>query len=304
MAETLVAAWGKGRDALKQAGVESPVLDARLLLEKAAGIGRTTIITDPHQKLTPEARAAFDALIERRRAREPVSHILGRKAFWTLEFAVSPAVLAPRPETEFVVEAVLSETHKDTALSILDFGSGSGAILLSLLAMRPLATGLGIDVSDAAVAVAAANAEALGFKDRARFKVGSWGETLAGRFDVIVSNPPYIPSGAIAGLDPEVRDYEPRLALDGGADGLDAYRALAPAIKGLLAADGVAALEFGMGQADAVAALLEAAALKPYRLVQDLGGRPRVWVARHAQGPDCKTVQAVKKTLGNNGSER
>jgi len=304
MAETLVSAWGKGRDALKAAGVASPVLDARLLLEKAAGIGRTTIITDPHQTLTQDAWAAFEALIERRRAREPVSHILGRKAFWTLEFEVSSAVLAPRPETEFVVEAVLAETHKDATLSILDFGSGSGAILLSLLAMRPLATGLGIDVSDAAVAVAKANAEALGLSSRARFEVGSWDEKLSGRYDVIVSNPPYIASGDIARLDPEVRDYEPRLALDGGADGLDAYRALAPAIKDLLASGGVAALEFGMGQADAVAGLLETVSLEPVRLIQDLGGRPRVWVARHAQGPDCKSLQAGKKTLGNNGSQR
>lgn len=283
MGETLVSAWGKGRDALKAAGVDSPVLDARVLLEQAAGVARTTIVTDPHRPVSEPAWAAYEALIARRSAREPVSHILGRKAFWTLEFAVSSAVLAPRPETEFVVEAVIAETRSDRPLTVLDFGSGSGAILLSVLAMRPLAMGLGVDVSPEAVAVAEANASALGLGERARFQVGSWDEGLGGQFDVIVSNPPYIPSGDIAGLDPEVRDYEPHLALDGGADGLEPYRALAPAIKRLLAPGGVAALEFGLGQADAVADLMRAANLEPTRLVQDLGARSRVWVVRHPE---------------------
>lgn len=284
MGETLVSAWGKGRDALKAAGVDSPVLDARVLLEKAAGVERTAIVTDPHRPISEEAWTAFQALIARRSGREPVSHILGRKAFWTLEFIVSPAVLAPRPETEFVVEAIVAETRSDLPLTMLDFGSGSGAILLSALAMRPLAMGLGVDVSPDAVAVADANAVALGLGERARFQVGSWGEGLTGQFDVIVSNPPYIPSGDIAGLDPEVRDYEPHLALDGGADGLDAYRALLPATKRLLAPGGVAALEFGHGQADAVAEIAQEAGLSPVRLVQDLGARPRVWVMRHPEG--------------------
>ena len=284
MGETLVSAWGKGRDALKAAGVESPVLDARVLLEQAAGVARTAIVTDPHRPVSEAAWAAYEALIARRSAREPVSHILGRKAFWTLEFAVSSAVLAPRPETEFVVEAVIAETRSDTPLTVLDFGSGSGAILLSVLAMRPMAMGLGIDVSPEAVAVAQTNAKLLGFDGRARFQVGSWDEGLTGQFDVIVSNPPYIRRGDIAGLDPEVRDYEPHLALDGGEDGLDPYRALAPAIKRLLAPGGVAALEFGLGQADAVADLMRAAGLEPTRLVQDLGARSRVWVVRHPEG--------------------
>lgn len=284
MGETLVSAWGKGRDALKAAGVDSPVLDARVLLEKAAGVERTTIVTDPHRLIPDDAWDAFEALIARRSAREPVSHILGRKAFWTLEFMVSPAVLAPRPETEFVVEAIVAETRSDMPLTMLDFGSGSGAILLSTLAMRPLARGLGVDISPDAVAIAQANAAALGLAERARFQVGTWDEGLSGQFDVIVSNPPYIRTGEIAGLDPEVRDYEPHLALDGGPDGLGPYRALAPAIKRLLAPGGVAALEFGHGQADAVAEIVQAAELAPVRLVQDLGARPRVWVVRHPEG--------------------
>ncbi len=283
MSETLVSAWGRGRDALKAAGVDSPVLDARLLLERAAGVGRIVIVTDPHRVLSADVVSAFDALIARRVAREPVSHILGRKAFWTLEFAVTSAVLAPRPETEFLVEAVVAETSSQVPLTVLDLGVGSGAVLLSVLAVRPLATGLGVDVSSEALAVAVENATALGFAERAQFRQGDWAAGVSGQYDVIVSNPPYIPSGDITDLDPEVRDFEPHLALDGGVDGLDAFRAIAPAIKRLMAPDGMAALEFGAGQADAVAAILRTEGLSPQRLIQDLGARPRAWVARHGE---------------------
>jgi release factor glutamine methyltransferase len=285
VSETLVSAWGRGRDALKAAGVDSPVLDARLLLERAAGVTRTAIVTDPHQALSAEAVAAYDALIERRVGREPVSHILGRKAFWTLEFEVTPAVLAPRPETEFLVEAALAETSSQVPLTVLDLGVGSGAILLSVLSMRPLAMGLGVDVCPDALAVAQANAAALGLEGRAQFQQGDWDDGLSGQFDLILSNPPYIPTADIAELDPEVRDFEPHLALDGGADGLDAYRRLAPAIKRLLAVDGVALVEFGLGQADAMAALLRASGLDPVRVIQDLGARARALVARHPATP-------------------
>jgi release factor glutamine methyltransferase len=284
MSETLVQAWGRGRDALKAAGVESPVLDARVLLERAAGVTRTAIVTDPHQHISPHAVAAFDALLARRLAREPVSHILGRKAFWTLEFAVSPAVLAPRPETEFLVEGAVAETASTSPLSVLDLGVGSGAILLSILSMRPLAMGLGVDVSADALAVARANAEALGMAGRTQFRLGDWDDGLEGQFDVIVSNPPYIPTNDIEALEPEVRDYEPRLALDGGADGLSCYRQIAPAIKRRLAPAGVALLEFGAGQADAVTAIVRAAGLNPVRLIQDLGARPRCLVMRQPEG--------------------
>jgi len=293
-AESLVSAWRRGRDLLTAAGVDSPVLDSRLLLEAATGVERVVIVTDPYRVVSEEEVGAFDGLLARRIAREPMSHILGRKAFWTLDFKVTPDVLAPRPETEFVVEAVVAETSSAVPLQVLDFGVGTGAILLSILSVRPLAMGLGIDVSPAALDVAAHNANALGFEDRVTLMEGAWGEGLQGHFDVIVSNPPYIPTGDLAGLDPEVARFEPVLALDGGADGLEAYRALAPHIARLLAPEGIAVLEFGLGQADAVAEILGAAGLATKRLVQDLTARPRVWIVTH-RGSD-------EKTLGNNGA--
>lgn len=276
-ATTLVSAWGRGRDALKLAGVEQPVLDARLLLEAAAEVRRVDIVTDPHRELTAEAVAAYEALIARRLAREPVSHILGRKGFWTIELAVSQAVLTPRPETELVVEAVLGRYPEHSVFTVLDLGTGSGAILLAILAARPLARGVGVDVSPEALAIARANADLLGLSDRAEFRHGSWGEGLEGAFDAIVSNPPYIRSHEIAGLAPEVAHYEPRLALDGGADGLDAYRELASDVARLLAPGGIAAVEQGAGQAEAVSAIFVAHGLRGGRLIKDLAGHGRVW---------------------------
>jgi release factor glutamine methyltransferase len=219
----------------------------------------------------------LDAMIARRLAGEPVDRIVGRRGFWTLDLAVRPDVLSPRSDTETVVRAALSAARAwpRRVRRILDLGTGSGAILLALLAELPEATGLGIDRSEAAMALARENAERTGLGARARFHIGDWTTGLAETFDIVVSNPPYIPTGALAGLDREVRDHDPPLALDGGADGLDSYRALMPGLRAALAPDGVAALEFGDGQGPAVGALAAAAGLRVMAFHNDLSGLER-----------------------------
>ncbi len=235
---TLVALWTEVRKRLEAAGVDSPVVDARLLIEAGAGVGRIEIIADPRRELTEAQVAAVDALTRRREAREPISHILGKKAFWTFEVAVTRDVLTPRPETELLVEAAVRLLPKDSPARVLDLGVGSGAIILAVLAERPFTTGLGVDVSEAALAVARANAERLGLSDRLELRQGDWTEGLEGQFHLVLSNPPYIPADEIAGLQPEVARHEPRLALDGGADGLAAYRRILAPLDRVLAPGG------------------------------------------------------------------
>jgi release factor glutamine methyltransferase len=275
-AETLVSLWTRVRDRLKAAGVDSPVLDARLLIETGARVSRLEIITDPRRELRDEQVIATEALVRRREAREPVAHIIGRRHFWKLELSVTPDVLVPRPETEFVVEAALSVLPSKTPARVLDLGVGSGAILLSILAERPEVTGLGIDASEAALSVARRNAEELGLQDRVAFRLGDWANGIDERFDVVVSNPPYIASGDIASLQPEVARFEPRLALDGGADGLDAHRVIVRSLPHLLSEKGAFALEVGRGQAAAVTEMARAEGLSTSSPWLDLAGIPRV----------------------------
>jgi release factor glutamine methyltransferase len=270
------------RTRLEAAGVETPVFDARLLLEAGAGVSRLDIVTDPRRPVTQAQMEAVDALTQRREAREPVGHIVGRKHFWTLELFVSPAVLIPRPETELLVETALEALARDAPARVLDLGVGSGAILLAVLAERSAARGVGVDISDGALAVAQANADALGLIDRLELKHGDWAAPLEGAFDVVLSNPPYIPSDDIDALAPEVARFEPRLALDGGADGLDAYRAIVTRLPRLLKPGGVFALEVGVGQAEAVAALAGQAGLSTAPSRRDLAGVPRVVWGRRA----------------------
>jgi release factor glutamine methyltransferase len=280
MTLTLVAAWTKARHALEAAGVESPVFDARLLVEAAAEVKRLDILTDPHRAIGPEAAARLDALVARRAGREPLAYILGTKAFWSLDFAVGPAVLTPRPDTETVVEAALATLPADRPVRVLDLGVGSGAILLSILSARPLATGIGVDASADALGFARANAEALGLAARVSLIHGDWGVGLDESFDLIVSNPPYIPAGEIEELEPEVSVHEPRLALDGGLDGLDAYRRLWPDVARLLAPGGRFAVEIGKGQGAEVSALARAAGLDVEAIKPDLAGVGRVILGR------------------------
>ena len=286
---TLVQAWTAARERLKAAKVDSPVIDARLLLEAAAGASRTDIITDPYRPLTPEQAETLDAYVERRARREPVSRILGRKGFWKLMLTVTPDVLTPRPDTETVVDAVLRRFPEGMAFTLLDMGVGSGAILLSILAERPAAKGLGTDVSHEALAVARENAANLDLDGRAAFLRTSWADGLGdASFDAVVSNPPYIPSATIETLEPEVCDHEPRLALDGGPDGLDAYRALASEVLRVLKPGGFFAVEIGHDQGPAVRALFEACGARELQVIRDLSDRDRV-------------VAGTKNPLGNGG---
>jgi release factor glutamine methyltransferase len=274
---TLVTAWNETKRRLQAAGVDSPVIDARLLVEAAAGATRADILAEPRRPLSLDQSQALEAYVARRERREPVSHILGTKGFWKIMLRVTPAVLTPRPDTETVLDVVLPMFAEREAFSVLDLGVGSGAILLSILAERPAARGLGIDVSEEAIAVARENAANLGLAARAALLRGDWTAGLDGeRFDLVVSNPPYIPSGDIAALAPEVRDHEPRLALDGGPDGLDAYRRLAPEILRVLKPGGRFAVEFGPDQAGPVQALFADAGAEGLSVTDDLAGRRRV----------------------------
>ena len=265
---------------LGAAGVERPRRDARLLLAEALG-GRPELVTGyPERRLDSSQASRYRALVGRRAAREPVSRILGRREFWSLDLRVSADVLDPRPESETVVEAVLDRIDdRQAPLRVLDLGTGSGCLLLALLSELPRASGLGVDISPAALAVARANAGNLGLSPRAAFRQGDWAQGLTGSWQVIVSNPPYIMDREFADLPPEVVHYDPMLALSGGLDGLSAYRDLAPQVVRRLAPDGILAFEIGAGQAGAVARLLEAAGLAGLECVCDLAGRERCILA-------------------------
>lgn len=274
---TLVSAWNEAKRRLEKAGIDSPVIDARLLVEAAAGATRADILSDPRRALDDTQTEALDALLARREQREPVSHILGAKGFWKIMLRVTPAVLAPRPDTETILDVVLPFFGEAEAFSMLDLGVGSGAILLAVLAERPAARGLGVDASDEALAVARENGANLGLSGRAVFLHTDWTAGLDNdQFDLVVSNPPYIRRGDIASLPPEVRDHEPRLALDGGRDGLDAFRAIAPQILRVLRPGGRFAVEFGIGQKDAVLALFAEAGAVELAVTRDLADRDRV----------------------------
>jgi release factor glutamine methyltransferase len=277
MSLNLVQAWTKAKKQLEEAGIAGPVIDARLMLEAAAEATRTDIVTDPYRALTPEQEARLDDYLARRARREPVSHILGRKGFWKIMLQVTPDVLTPRPDTETVVEYVLRDFPEHAAWSVLDLGVGSGAILLAILAERPAAKGLGVDVSEEALAVARENAANLGLESRVALLRGDWTQGLGeASFDLVVSNPPYIADAVIESLEPEVRDHEPRLALSGGADGLDAYRILAPEILRVLRPGGRFAVEIGYDQRAAVEALFRDAGAEGVQTLRDLGDQDRV----------------------------
>lgn len=274
---TLVKTWKAGRERLETGGIDQPVIDSRLMLEAAAGVSRVDIITDPHRLLSGEQMATFDSYIERRLRREPVSHILGRKGFWKIMLSVTPQVLTPRPDTEVIVDEALKAFPEAMAFNMLDLGVGSGAILLAILAERPAAKGLGVDISEEALAVARENAANLDLNNRVALLRGDWTAGLGDEtFDLVVSNPPYIATEEIETLDPEVKDHEPRLALDGGPDGLDPYRLLAPEILRVLKPGGLFAVEIGHTQAQAVETLFREAGGAQVRTIKDLALRDRV----------------------------
>ena len=277
MTLTLVQAWKTAKARLDATGIAGPVIDARLLVEAAADATRSDIITDPQRLLSAEQEARLEDFLTRRERREPVSHILGRKGFWKIMLRVTPDVLTPRPDTETVVEYVLRDFPEHAAWKVLDLGVGSGAILLAILAERPAATGLGIDISEEALAVARDNAANLGLAGRLALMRSDWTALLGeATFDLVVSNPPYIATEVIETLEPEVRDHEPRLALEGGADGLDHYRVLAPEILRVLKPGGQFAVEIGYDQKDTVEALFREAGAQGVHTMRDLSDHDRV----------------------------
>lgn len=256
---------------LREAGIPDAPRDARRLLAHALGIAPERLTLHLSEELPEGATAAFEAALARRERREPVSHITGRRAFYGRDFRVTRDVLDPRPETETLVELALSRVFA----RVLDLGTGSGCILLTLLAERGEATGLGVDLSEAALAVARGNAEALGI-DRAEFLRSDWCEAVEGQFDLIVSNPPYIAADEMPGLAPEVRDWEPEMALSPGGDGLEAYRAIAACAPAHLSPGGWLMVEIGPTQAAAVSGLFRAAGLENVTIHSDIDERDRV----------------------------
>jgi release factor glutamine methyltransferase len=261
-------------------GLEAPTLDARILVGHALGLDHTGLAAEANRALTAEEAAAIAELSARRLAREPVARIRGEKEFWELPFKVNSETLLPRPETETVVEAALAafdrDTRKSRALRIVDLGTGSGALLLALLSERPRACGIGTDISIAALHCARDNAVALGLATRASFVACDYGAAV----DLLVSNPPYVARADIAALQPEVRDFDPRRALDGGPDGLDGYRAIASDARRLLAPEGMLVVELGRGQLAAVTAIFAATGLEPAAPKYDLSGIARALVMR------------------------
>lgn len=261
---------------LIRAGSDTAGLDARLLIEGAL----ETENPAPDMLLPAEALARLGSFAARRLAGEPVWRILGEREFWSLRFRLSPATLEPRPDSETIVEAALAELkdRRGEPLSLLDLGTGTGCLLIALLSELPSARGLGIDLSQEACDTAAGNAALNGVAERAAFRQGSWTEGLSGRFDLIVSNPPYIPSSEIPDLSVEVREHDPILALDGGADGLAPYRIFARTLPALLAPGGFIVFEIGAGQGPDVVALMETGGLEFRGSRHDLGGHERALI--------------------------
>jgi release factor glutamine methyltransferase len=270
---------------LRAAGIETPELDARVLFAEALSLDHAAFAAADGRVLNVEQRKNIAAVIRRRIAGEPVARIVGYKEFWSLRLRVGPATLVPRPETETIVETALAAIDaggpRTRPLRIADLGTGSGALLLALLSELPDAFGIGTDISSDALRIAAENARHLGLL-HAAFAACDMGAALRGPFDLIVSNPPYVTSAEIAMLAAEVRDFEPRTALDGGLDGLDAYRSLAVTLPPLLAPGGIAVVELGIGQAPAVGALFRAAGLTTRAPRPDLAGVPRALLAHAA----------------------
>lgn len=255
---------------------ETPLLDARVLAKHALGLDDAGLILAGDRPLGTDERAKVDALVDRRAAGEPVAHIVGEKEFYGLTFRTAPGVLTPRPDSETLVEAVLARRDHKARLRILDLGTGTGCLLCTLLTLFPDASGVGVDINPAAARLARENAAALGLAGRASILIGDWTAALTGAFDVIVSNPPYIREDEFGGLARDIRDFEDRRAFVAGPDGLSGYRRILAAAPGLIGSGGLTVLELGIGQADAVSALAEAAFPGAgVSIDRDLAGRER-----------------------------
>lgn len=272
---------------LQRAEVETASLDARVLLQHVLGVSREQLLADDKLAMTPQQEAQYQELIDKRAARQPVSQLVGKREFWGISFNVTQATLDPRPDSETLIDSVLRRMKDPQApYRILDLGTGTGCLLLTLLSEYPNANGVGVDVCKDALAVASSNATAQwgqrsGVAKRARFLQSCWAEQLEGQFDIIISNPPYIPTAVIPTLAQEVCKYEPHLALDGGEDGLDCYRAIMKQLPRLLAQDGMAFFEIGIGQQRELPAIAEENGLQVAAIKEDMAGIPRCVIVHH-----------------------
>ena len=280
---TIADARRRLAQAFHDSGIDTAALDARLLVGHAVGLDHARLTARAEDRLTPAQTERIAALAARRLRHEPVARIIGSAEFWSLPLALNDATLVPRPDTETVVEAALDmlrqRSRADHALRIADLGTGSGAILLALLSELKTAWGVATDLSLSALTCARDNAIALGLSERTSFVACSYAAALKGPFDLIVSNPPYIATTEIAALDPDVRDFDPVLALDGGADGLDAYRAIADDASRVMTSGGLLIVELGVGQAAPVRSLFESRGLAHLDTRADLGGIPRALIS-------------------------
>lgn len=278
---SLRQALGEIAQLLQKAGIERARAEARLLAAHALGLSIEQIVADDGRLIGSTELGRLRALATERARRRPMSQILGYREFYGRRFDVTPDVLTPRPDSETLIDAVLDHmADRGAPLEVLELGVGTGCLLLTLLAELPRARGAGVDLSAKALEVARGNAAALGLAGRCRLVQGDWTNAITGMFDIVINNPPYIPSADIAGLEPEVATHEPRLALDGGADGLSFYRRLAGDIARLLRPQGLLALEVGEGQARPVAALLTAAGIEVLEQRRDLAGIERCVLGR------------------------
>lgn len=286
MAFSVREAVAAAAEQLAAAKIAAPHREASLLLATVLNDQPEILYREPERILTERELAGFSSLVQRRASREPMSHITGVREFWSLEFKVGPDVLDPRPDSETLIQTALdSGLDREAAVTLLDLGTGSGCLLLALLSEFPGANGLGVDASERAIRIARENSDRLGFSDRSRFQRGNWASGISEQFDLIVSNPPYISDAQMPLLQPEVRLYEPHLALHGGADGLTCYRAIVAELDRLLKPGGQVVFEVGQGQARDVSNLLEAAGFEGVTVTKDLAGIDRCVAAQKRNSP-------------------
>lgn len=278
-ASTLADLYRQAVRRLAVHGIDSPELDARLIVEHVLSLPAGGLVANPQARLTPTARESVMSGLERRCTREPVSRIIGYRGFWKLDFVLGPGVFDPRPDSEVLVETALQIAHGRDALRVLDLGCGGGCLLLSIVQELSSSWGMGIDISDDALAIATLNAQRHRLDHRVVFRCSDWCQELRESFDLIVCNPPYIRDDELARLPPEVSDFDPRIALSGGADGLESYRTLAAQVGVHLAPSGSVLFEVGCDQAIAVASLLKQCDFRIREIITDLAGHKRCVVA-------------------------
>lgn len=276
----VILEWAKEK--LLGVQIESPILEARLLLGFALGIPQERFYGSEDKVLTKSQADNYTKIIERRCKREPVSRIIGTRGFWNLTLKINLSSLDPRPDSEILVDSILRNfPDKAANLKFIDFGTGTGCLLLSALNEFPNSSGVGVDISKECITLAKENAALNGLSQRALFIESDWGREVTDKFDVIIANPPYIQSGTISTLDPEVKDFDPHIALNGGQDGLSCYRKLAPQFVETLKKGGLVFLEIGYNQRESVSKIMEHSGLKCLYINQDLGNRDRCLILAH-----------------------